>query len=254
MTQHILVTGAASGIGRATAARFHAMGCRVIGVDLYDADISCDLSQVDQRAALLAELQSTLPRLDAVVAAAGVLSGTPSKVLSINFFGSTQLLEGLRPLLAKSTDPRALVLSSTASRYPVDDAVIEACLDQDEARAMRLADASQHGAYPNSKAALARWVRRRAVSADWGGAGILLNAIAPGTIADTNMTKPILDAPGGAERLQKMVPSALGRFGTPDDMARLIAFLCGPDNRYVVGQVIFADGGSDALARGDRVW
>jgi NAD(P)-dependent dehydrogenase (short-subunit alcohol dehydrogenase family) len=225
-----------------------------MGVDLQDADFCCDLADPQARRQLTIAVGVAMPNLDAVIAVAGILDGPPAKVISVNFFGAVDLLKGLRPLLARSTSPRALVLSSTASRLPSDTEVIEACLDGDENKAGRLANASITRAYSSSKAALARWARRHAVTPEWGGAGILLNAIAPGTIADTGMTRPMLEAPGGAERLQKLVPSAIGRFGTPGDMAQLIAFLAGPANRYVVGQVVYADGGSDALQRGDSVW
>jgi NAD(P)-dependent dehydrogenase (short-subunit alcohol dehydrogenase family) len=196
----------------------------------------------------------TVSHLDAVVAAAGILDAPPSQVISVNYFGAVDVLTGLRALLARSSSPRALVLSSAASRLPADGGVIEACLSGDEPEAARRAAASDVQAYSTSKAALARWVRRHAVTAEWGGAGILLNGLAPGTIGDTGMTRPMLAVPGGIERLQKLVPSAIGRFGTSDDMARLIAFLVGPDNGYIVGQVLFADGGCDALQRGDGVW
>ena len=254
MARNILVTGAAGGIGRAAVAYLRSTGSHVLEADLHGVPICCDLTDPAARAGLIRTVQSTVDSLDAVIAAAGILDGEPSAVVAANFFGATRLLEGLRPLLAKSASPRALVMSSISSRYPCDDSVIEACLDDDEPEALRLANASSSNAYAATKAALARWVRRRAVTPEWGGAGILLNAIAPGMIADTGMTRAILNAPGGAERLQQKVPSAIGRFGTPDDMARLIGFLAGPDNRYIVGQVIFADGGCDALQRGDTVF
>lgn len=254
MVRNVLVTGAAGGIGRAAVEYLQSTGVNVLGVDLRGAAISCDLSDPDARAELLRTVASRVDHLDAVVAAAGILEGAPAAVMSVNFFGATRLLEGLRPLLAKSSSPRALVMSSLASRFPCDQAVVDACLADDEAEARRLADISSSQAYATSKAALSRWVRRHAVTTEWGGAGILLNAIAPGTIAGTGMTRPLMDAPGGAARLQELVPSAIGRFGTPDDIARLIGFLAGSDNRYIVGQVIFADGGCDALQRGDAVW
>lgn len=254
MARNILVTGAAGGIGRAAVVYLQSSGANVLEADLQGVPICCDLTDPAARAGLIRTVQSTVDRLDAVIAVAGMLDGAPSAVVAANFFGATRVLDGLRPLLAKSASPRALVMSSISSRYPCDEAVIAACLDDDESEARRLAEVSTFNLYPTTKAALARWVRRRAVTPEWGGAGILLNAIAPGTIADTGMTRPILEAPGGVELLQEKVPSAIGRFGTPDDMARLIGFLAGPDNGYIVGQVIFADGGCDALQRGDTVW
>lgn len=254
MARSVLVTGAAGGIGRATTAYLQSTGANVLEVDLHGVSICCDLADPEARTELIRTVQSRVDNLDAVIAAAGVLDGTPSTVVAANFFGATRLLEGLRPLLAKSASPRALVLSSISSRYPCDQAVIEACLDDDEPRALCLAGASSTNVYAATKAALARWVRRRAVTSEWGGSGILLNAVAPGMIADTGMTRVLMNAPGGAERLQRQVPSAIGRFGTPDDMARLIGFLASPDNRYIVGQVVYADGGCDALQRGDTVW
>lgn len=254
MVRNVLVTGAAGGIGRATVEYLRSTGVNVLDVDIRGTSISCDLGDPAARANLLRTVESSVDSLDAVVAAAGLLNGTPETVLSVNFFGATRLLEGLRPLLAKSASPRALVMSSLASRFPSDLGVVEACLADDEDEARRLAAISTFHPYATSKVALSRWIRRQAVTPEWGGAGILLNAIAPGTIAGTGMTQPLLDAPGGAERLQQQVPSAIGCFGTPDDIARLIGFLAGPDNRYIVGQVIFADGGCDAMQRGDSAW
>ena len=254
MARNVLVTGAAGGIGRATVEYLRATGANVLDVDIRGSSITCDLSDPAARTELLRRVESSVDSLDAVVAAAGILDGTPAAVMSVNFFGATRLLEGLRPLLAKSDSPRALVMSSLASRFKFDQGVVEACLADAEDEARRLAEGSTFQAYATSKVALSRWVRRHAVTPAWGGAGILLNAIAPGTIADTGMTRPLMEVPGGAERMQELVPSAIGRFGTPDDMARLIGFLAGPDNRFIAGQVIFADGGCDALQRGDAVW
>jgi len=254
MVRNVLVTGAAGGIGRATVAYLRSTGVNVLDVDIRGTSICCDLGDPAARTELLRTLASSIDSLDAVVAAAGILEGAPAAVIAVNFFGATRLLEGLRPLLAKSATPRALVMSSMASRFPCDQGVVEACLADDEEEARRLAAISKSQAYATSKVALSRWVRRHAVTPAWGGAGILLNAIAPGTIGGTGMTQPMLDAPGGAERLQELVPSAIGRFGTPEDMARLIGFLAGPDNSFITGQVIFADGGCDALQRGDAVW
>lgn len=253
MNRCIAVTGSASGIGRATAALLSARGDRVIGIDRHAADLCCDLGDAVHRATLPARLAALTPRLDAVVAAAGISEGLAATVLSVNYFGATALLEGLRPLLAQSPAPRALVFSSVASRMPVDAAVIESCLDDDEAETRRRVAGSRQLPYATSKAALARWVRRKAIQPDWGGAGILLNAIAPGTIG-TPMTQPMLDLPQGRRMLEQLTPVAIGRFGSAAEIAQLCAFLVSPENSFIAGQVIFADGGCDAIQRGDAVW
>ncbi|MDR1190029.1 MAG: SDR family NAD(P)-dependent oxidoreductase, partial [Bifidobacteriaceae bacterium] len=82
-----LVTGAASGIGQATANLLKERGQRVIGADLKGADIDCDLATADGRMALVdraGELSGG--RLDAIVAVAG-LSAPTALTASVNYFG-----------------------------------------------------------------------------------------------------------------------------------------------------------------------
>jgi NAD(P)-dependent dehydrogenase (short-subunit alcohol dehydrogenase family) len=249
----VLVTGAASGIGLATAERLAAQGARVLTVDRHQAEFCADLGEPVQREKLAQRIQAATPKLDAVIAAAGISQGDAAQVIAVNYFGSTALLTALRPLLARSAAPRALVISSIASRMPVDAALIEACLGGDEAAARERAMRSRALPYASSKAALARWVRRTAVHADWAGAGILLNAVAPGTV-ETAMTQPMLDLPRGRAMLEQITPVAIGRFGRAEEIAALLAFLSSADNSYMLGQVVFADGGCDALQRGDAQW
>lgn len=100
-----LVTGAASGIGRATAARLRDGGHTVIGADLKGADISADLATPAGRTELVQRAEElTGGRLDAVIACAGLAHPDPV-TLRVNYFGMVATLEGLRPLLAAGTDP-----------------------------------------------------------------------------------------------------------------------------------------------------
>ena len=94
-----VVTGAASGIGAATARYLRERGGRVIACDLHDADVIADLTTIEGRA----ELVDGVTRLsggsiDAIVANAG--GGPAETMLALNFFGAVATLEGLRPLLA----------------------------------------------------------------------------------------------------------------------------------------------------------
>ena len=99
--------------------------------------------------------------------------------------------------------------------------------------------------YPATKAALAYWARREGVKAEWIGAGIRVNAVAPGMIA-TPMTDQLkVDPKLGI--FADAYPSALGRPGRPEEVAELIAFLSSPASSLMVGDLVFVDGGTDAL-------
>jgi NAD(P)-dependent dehydrogenase (short-subunit alcohol dehydrogenase family) len=108
------VTGAASGIGAATARYLQERGGRVIACDLGGADVVGDLTTTDGRAAVadgVARLAGG--KIDAIVANAG--GGPPETMLALNFFGPVATLKGLRPLLKASPAPRAVVTSSISS-------------------------------------------------------------------------------------------------------------------------------------------
>ena len=81
----------------------------------------------------------------------------------------------------------------------------------------------------------------------WIGAGIRLNAIAPGPIA-TPMTLPIAEMVLG---MGDAYPVPIKRIGSPDEIAAVLEFLLSPDASYVVGSLVFVDGGGDAAARPD---
>ncbi|MFZ2530143.1 MAG: SDR family oxidoreductase, partial [Rhodococcus sp. (in: high G+C Gram-positive bacteria)] len=107
--------------------------------------------------------------------------------------------------------------------------------------------------YASSKAAIARWVRRTAVTPEWAGAGIPLNAIAPGTIV-TPMIQAMLDSPEGLAAIDGAVPMPLSGHARPQQVAPLLAWLVSPENSHMTGQVVFIDGGADAVLRSDAVW
>jgi NAD(P)-dependent dehydrogenase (short-subunit alcohol dehydrogenase family) len=203
-------------------------------------------------AALEAIAQRCGGALGGIITCAG-LAGTPSRagslLASVNYFGTVDVLEGIRPLLAAGEGAAVAISSNSTTVQPAIPAeLVAAFLNHDEPGARQLAD--QAGAlltYPASKLALAHWVRRQATGENWAGAGLRLNAIAPGMI-DTPMVAGMrADAEVGP--MLDLLPIPIGRPGRPEEIAALAAFLLGPDAGYFCGSVIFCDGGSDALLR-----
>ncbi len=179
------------------------------------------------------------------------MPGRPGSLLAaVNYFGTVEVLEGLRPLLARGGAAVAISSNSTTVQPAIPADLVAACLDHDEERSAQIADArGSLVAYPATKMAVAHWVRRRATGPEWAGSGIRLNAIAPGMI-DTPMVAGMrADAEAGP--LLDMLPIPVGRPGRPEEIAALVELLLGPDGAFFCGSVLFCDGGSDALLRTD---
>ncbi len=246
----VCVTGSASGIGAATRARLERDGQRVIGVDLRDAEVIADLSTPAGRDAMVAAVTDQCGGvLDGLVAAAGIMGDTPL-VVAINYFGAVATLEGLRPLLARGTDASAVAISSnsTTTTPGLTTALVDAILAGDETAALdAVGKAPGVFAYPASKLALARFVRRHAPTPEWIGAGVRLNAIAPGVI-ETPMTQGDLEF---IFSIPDVFPVPIGRPGRPQEIASLLAYLLSSDAGFFCGSVVFADGGTDAIVRPD---
>jgi NAD(P)-dependent dehydrogenase (short-subunit alcohol dehydrogenase family) len=244
----VVVSGSAGGMGTAIRKRLEGAGDRVIGIDRVDAEVVVDLESPAARGEAIREvLRHSGGIVDGVVAAAGVLFGPGSRMVSVNYFAAVQLVEGLREALTGSVDPTALVFSSNSATthpgYPLE--VTEACLAGDERAAREIGDVD-YGvtAYPATKLALARWARRAAP--EWMRAGICLNIILPGLTA-TPMVADHIDQ----YLTMDAYPIPAARPGTPDEIAGLVQYLLGPDARFFSGSVLCMDGGSEAALRPD---
>jgi len=243
-----LVTGAASGMGKATTELLRSQGHEVVTVDLHDADITADLGTAEGRASVV---DAAPGDLHGAVLCAGVvgLTGRPASLLaSVNYFGSIDVLTGLKP---KLRNPSSVVLmsSNSVTIYPTWDAdLMEACLADDEPLAREVADRHDStAAYPATKAAIARWVRRTAPA--WAADAIRLNAVAPGLI-ETPMTASV----AADEKIGPLIgalPVPLGRGGRPEELAALIVFLLSDGGGFFCGSVLLCDGGTEALLRPD---
>jgi NAD(P)-dependent dehydrogenase (short-subunit alcohol dehydrogenase family) len=246
-----VVSGAASGIGAATASLLRSAGHRVITVDLHDADVVADLATAAGRAAAVAEVQALTRVVHGVVPAAGLagLTGVdPALVVSVNFFGAVGLVRGLRAELAAAGGASVVVVASNSiTGMPGWNAAVAAhCLRDDEPAARAAAaEVDSVMVYPATKAALAWWARREGLTEPWIGRGIRLNAVAPGLVA-TPMTDRLRADPLLGQ-FADTYPSALGRPGRPEEVAALIGFLLSDASSLVVGSVVYADGGTDAI-------
>lgn len=254
MSRTAVVTGSASGIGLATARLLMDRGDRVIGVDRAGGDVTADLATPEGRqAAVAGVLERAGGQVDVVVACAG-LSGVDPLLVAVNFFGVTELLEGLRPALAAAEAPRAVAVASISSTHPVDDEVVAACLAGDEPAALAAAGrAVEEGRgfqlYPASKSALVQWLRRTAVAPGWADAGIPLNAVAPGVVL-TPMVVELFADEGMRAVMDQAVPMPLNGYSEPEVIARALAWMVSPENTHATGQVLFVDGGAEATLRG----
>lgn len=238
-----LITGAARGIGLATAALFHAEGRRVVMLDR-DAEelaesaaslpgalaITCDVSIPQQIAQAVAEVEQTFGRLDILVNNAGVADFGPlaetdftrwRRVMDTNLDGVFLMSQACLPLLSARGGAIVNIASISGLR----------------ASTLRIA-------YGTSKAAVIHLTKQQA--AELGEVGIRVNCVCPGPV-DTKLALAV-HSPEIRAAYHDAIP--LNRYGSEREIADVICFLASDRASYVTGQVVASDGGFDATGVG----
>ena len=237
----VLVTGAASGMGRATARVFAAEGAKVAVTDIsaeatqsVAGDITAkgqtakawtlDVANRDNIASVVEEIAKHFGGLDIIVNNAGISVRVAidddgydeawAKGLAVMLTAHQRIIRAALPYLRKSKSPRIVNIASTEA----------------------LGATALHSPYSAAKAGVVGLTRSLAVEL---GRGITVNCICPGPII-TGMTARIADEHKAIYARRR---TALGRYGDPEEVAHMTLSLCLPAASFLTGAVIPVDGG-----------
>lgn len=255
------ITGGSSGIGAKTSEILKESGHQVINIDMKNGDICVNLATDEGRKEAIDKLHALAPDgLDAMICNAGVSAGNApiSLIISLNYFGAVSIAEGAFDLLKKKGGSCVVTSSNTISQGAAKIDVVGLLNNMpDEKRILDLVKNADpktaHSYYAATKYALACWARRR--SASWGAEGVRVNAVAPGNVR-TAMTAKMDDHMRAAV---EALPVPIN-YGTenilmdPADIANAIVFLASPQAHGINGEILFVDGGTDALLNSEKIY
>jgi NAD(P)-dependent dehydrogenase (short-subunit alcohol dehydrogenase family) len=225
-----VVTGAASGIGKASVELFRNEGATVVGADVGEgADARVDAGSDEDVRRLVESVAAQHGRLDIMFANAGVSGGWATiaeqsaddwaEILRVNLIGPFLAIKYAAPILARQGGGSIICTASVAG----------------------LRSGAGGAAYSASKAGVVNLVQTAAQQL--AGSGVRVNAVAPGLI-ETGMTRSMYDMArerGQESRIGELNP--LKRGGEPDEIARAALFLASDESSYVNGTVLTVDGG-----------
>ena len=225
-----IVTGAASGIGKAAVELFRAEGATVIGADVSEgADLVMDAGREEDVKTLVERVADEHGGLDIFFANAGISGGWATitdqtaqdwaEILRVNLIGPFLAIKYAAPVIARRGGGSIICTASVAG----------------------LRSGAGGAAYSASKAGVINLVQTAAQQLS--GSGVRVNAICPGLI-ETGMTKPMYDMArdrGQESRIGELNP--LRRGGEPDEIAKAALFLASDESSYVNGTALIVDGG-----------
>jgi NAD(P)-dependent dehydrogenase (short-subunit alcohol dehydrogenase family) len=236
-----LVTGGTSGIGLATAKRFVAEGAYVFITGRRESELAAavkdiggqvtavqgDVSNLADLDRLFAQITKEKNRLDIVFANAGVAKYAPFGTITEELYDSTFDIN-VKGLLF--TVQKALPLLPDGASIILNASIVAS------------KGLSSNSVYSATKAAVRSFARTW--TTDLKARRIRVNAVSPGSIDTPGLTNLLASSAAGQERVQMIANSVpLGRFGTPDEIAKAVVFLASDDSSYVTGTELFVDGG-----------